>query len=229
MTVNGKPTSLRRTTDAIKHGFGFCPEDRKAEGILGDLSVRENIVIALQGKLGWFKALNRDEQLEIAGSRLRDLGMRSAIETGARFLLDANVKHEPTLVTSDPAGRARRVDFLCRAIDVAASLRSDCVSFWSGIVRDWAGDREAMDRLVEGLLQVIDYAGAKNVPLAFEPGSGLVFVESDEAMLSAIESVRRIPVSTRVKAEPYAWNQVARRMLQVMEGMEDAEAYSRAV
>ncbi|MEO8685168.1 MAG: sugar ABC transporter ATP-binding protein, partial [Devosia sp.] len=56
VTVNGKLTAIRKTTDAIRHGFGFCPEDRKAEGILGDLSVRENIVIALQGKLGWFKA-----------------------------------------------------------------------------------------------------------------------------------------------------------------------------
>ena len=75
-----------------------------------------------------------------------------SIETGARFLLDPQVKHEPTLVSADPAGRARRVDFLCRAVDAAAALGSDCVSLWSGIVRDGAGDREAMDRLVGGLL-----------------------------------------------------------------------------
>jgi glycosyltransferase involved in cell wall biosynthesis len=67
------------------------------------------------------------------------------------------------------------------------------------------------------------------LPMAFEPGGGLVFTETDEAMLAALESVRRIPVQTRTKAEPYAWDAVAGRMLELMEGMDDAEAYSRAV
>src|SRR5690349_6036523 len=48
-------------------------------------------------------------------SRMRDalqrLAMRSVIETGARFLLDRNVKHEPTLMTAEPAARQRRIDF----------------------------------------------------------------------------------------------------------------------
>jgi sugar phosphate isomerase/epimerase len=52
--------------------------------------------------------------------------LRAVIETGARFLLDPREKHEPTLVTSDEAGRLRRVDFLKRAIDVAGALDSDC-------------------------------------------------------------------------------------------------------
>jgi glycosyltransferase involved in cell wall biosynthesis len=67
------------------------------------------------------------------------------------------------------------------------------------------------------------------LPMAFEPGGGLVLTETDEAMLAALESVRRIPVQTRTKAEPYAWDAVAGRMLELMEGMDDAEAYSRAV
>src|SRR5690606_27973064 len=78
VTVGGKPTNISRPTDAIAHGFGFCPEDRKAEGIFGDLSVRENIVIALQGKLGWFSALNRDEQMEIAGKFGESMDIRAA-------------------------------------------------------------------------------------------------------------------------------------------------------
>ena len=44
--------------------------------------------------------------------RLDALGLGSVIETGARFLLDPRAKHEPTLVTRDPEGRARRVAFL---------------------------------------------------------------------------------------------------------------------
>ena len=42
-------------------------------------------------------------------------GLGCVIETGARFLLDPRAKHEPTLVTASPEGRARRVDFLFRA------------------------------------------------------------------------------------------------------------------
>jgi sugar phosphate isomerase/epimerase len=100
--------------------------------------------------------------------------MRSVVETGARFLLDPAVKHEPTLVSPDPTGRARRVDFLCRAMDAATALRSECVSFWSGVVRDGAGDREAMRRLVAGLVDVVHYAEQRNVVLAFEPEPGML-------------------------------------------------------
>lgn len=130
-----------------------------------------------------------DHHLIQTVERLQSLGMRSAIETGARFLLDPAVKHEPTLVTSDPAGRDRRVDFLCRAIDAAAALNSDCVSLWSGIVRDGADDREAMNRLVAALAQVMDYADQHGVPLAFEPEPGM-FIDSMTRfadLLSALE------------------------------------------
>ena len=44
--------------------------------------------------------------------RSKNINLRCVIETGARFLLDPRTKHEPTLVTADPAGRARRIDFL---------------------------------------------------------------------------------------------------------------------
>ena len=67
------------------------------------------------------------------------------------------------------------------------------------------------------------------LPMALDPGEGLVFVESDEAMLNAIETVKRIPVATRKKAEPYAWEHVAGRFLETMQGAGDAEAYVRAV
>ena len=83
--------------------------------------------------------------------RLKKNGLRCVIETGARFLLDPLHKHEPTLVSPDPAARARRIDFLNRAIDIAARLNADCVSLWSGVVHDGAGQAEAFSRLVESL------------------------------------------------------------------------------
>jgi len=133
-------------------------------------------------------AADFDQLLRRTADRLQQLGMRSVVETGARFLLDPEVKHEPTLVTADPAGRARRVDFLCRAVDAAAELGSDCVSLWSGTVRDGAGDREAMDRLAGGLAEVLDFADQQKVPLAFEPEPGM-FIDTMDRFGDLLEAL----------------------------------------
>jgi sugar phosphate isomerase/epimerase len=117
------------------------------------------------------------QQLAALRRRLGKLGMRSVIETGARFLLDPAAKHEPTLVTADPAARARRLEFYRHAIHCAAELESDCVSLWSGVVGD-ASPREAvMSRLVEGLEEVLEHAGKHQVAIGFEPEPGM-FIES---------------------------------------------------
>ena len=65
-TVDGKPVRLQSPRDAVAHGFGYCPEERKTEGIIADLTLRENIVLALQAKRGLAKPLSRAEQEEIA-------------------------------------------------------------------------------------------------------------------------------------------------------------------
>ncbi len=114
------------------------------------------------------------EQLEKVAAALEDHELRCVIESGARYLLDPRTKHEPTLVTADPNARGRRVDFLSRGIDIAARLNADCVSLWSGVVRDGAGEREAFSRLVGGLIDVLDHAERKNVVLAFEPEPGML-------------------------------------------------------
>ena len=59
-------------------------------------------------------------QVRLVSARLKALNLGCVIETGARFLLNPRAKHEPTLVTADPEGRARRVEFLSLALDVAA-------------------------------------------------------------------------------------------------------------
>ncbi len=119
---------------------------------------------------------------------LRRLGMRSVIETGARFLLDPARKHEPTLVSADAEGRARRVDFYRHAIRCAADLESDCVSIWSGVLRDDAPHDAAIDRLVAGLEQVLDEAARRGVAVGFEPEPGM-FIDS---MRGYEELLRRV-------------------------------------
>ena len=99
--------------------------------------------------------------------------LRTAIETGSRFLLNPKVKHQPTLLSANAEERAVRFDFLSRCIDVAKRLRSDCVSFWSGTPTDDAGPKVWMSRLVDGCVRLADEAAAKGVRLAFEPEPGM--------------------------------------------------------
>lgn len=99
--------------------------------------------------------------------------LRSVIETGARYLLNPRVKHEPTLVSPRAADRLMRVEFLRWAVDIAVALGSDAVSFWSGIVRDGADDTTAWERLLEGLKPVVAYAAERDITLAFEPEPGM--------------------------------------------------------
>jgi L-ribulose-5-phosphate 3-epimerase len=112
-------------------------------------------------------------QLTAVRALLKDLGLRAVIETGARFLLDPRRKHQPTLLSEDAGQRARRLDFLCRAVDVAAELRADAVSFWSGTAIDSAPDAVRMDRLVEGCRALCEHAARRGVRLAFEPEPGM--------------------------------------------------------
>jgi sugar phosphate isomerase/epimerase len=118
--------------------------------------------------------------VESEGERVRglldELQLDCVVETGARFLLNPRVKHEPTLVSPNAEDRAVRVEFLKRCVDIAVILRADAVSFWSGILRDDVPRETAMRRLIEGLRSVIDYAADRNVRLAFEPEPGM-FIE----------------------------------------------------
>ena len=112
--------------------------------------------------------------------RLDALGFGSVIETGARFLLDPRAKHEPTLVTRDPAGRARRVAFLRRAIDVAAILGSEAVSFWAGVPKPGVDRLEARTWLIDGLAEVAAYAKRQGVVAALEPEPGMLIETAAE-------------------------------------------------
>jgi sugar phosphate isomerase/epimerase len=112
--------------------------------------------------------------------------MRSVIETGARFLLDPRLKHEPTLLS---ANREKRIDFYKYAIDCAAQLGSDCVSLWSGSLRELLADGEVMDRLVKGLDEVLDYAADRHVAVGFEPEPGMLIdtMAAFETMLGRLD------------------------------------------
>ncbi len=125
-------------------------------------------------------AADWSKQFEQARATLLQLQLKSVIETGARYLLDPHVKHEPTLVTADPQQSGRRIDFLKRAIDAAALLGSDCVSLWSGICRDEAPAEEIWRRLTGGLMTVLEYAERRGIAVGFEPEPGMFIDTMDK-------------------------------------------------
>jgi sugar phosphate isomerase/epimerase len=104
---------------------------------------------------------------------LQRLGLRSVVETGARFLLDRWHKHQPTLLSPGAAERGRRLDFLRDALDIAHELGSDAVSFWSGAAPAGVDGEVCMERLVEGCRELCAHAETKGVRLAFEPEPGM--------------------------------------------------------
>ncbi len=113
-------------------------------------------------------------EAERISKKLSGRGLGSVIETGARYLLDPRQKHEPTLVTADASGRARRVAFLHRAIDVAAILGSETVSFWAGVPKPGIARADAMAWLHEGLARVCAYADEQGVSVCLEPEPGML-------------------------------------------------------
>jgi galactofuranose transport system ATP-binding protein len=76
--VDGETVRIGSPRDAISLGFGYCPEERKTEGIIAELSVRENIALALQARRGWMKPLSRREQDDIAWRFIKLLDIRPA-------------------------------------------------------------------------------------------------------------------------------------------------------
>ena len=154
--------------------------------LLADVGYRAVAITVDQHCLNPF-APNLASELGEMRRTLERLQLRSVIETGARFLLDPRQKHEPTLISSTADGRERRVDFLCRCIDIAKELNSDAVSFWSGVWR-MGTPEAAWQWLLDGCRRVTDYAEQHNMQLAFEPEPGML-IESLEQYGQLAEQV----------------------------------------
>jgi len=73
--IDGKPRAISSPGKAIDAGFAFCPEDRKTQGIIGELTVRENIFLALQASKGWLRLIPRKTQESIASDYIAMLGI----------------------------------------------------------------------------------------------------------------------------------------------------------
>ncbi|MFD6179026.1 MULTISPECIES: sugar phosphate isomerase/epimerase family protein [unclassified Isoptericola] len=128
-------------------------------------------------------APDADAQVARVAERLARMrggaGAAVVVETGTRYLLDPWVKHRPTLVDAEADARLR---YLERAVDVAAALDAECVSFFSGILP--AGDRpaEGWARLRDRLPRLLEHARARGVRLSLEPEPGMLVETVDDAL-----------------------------------------------
>ncbi|MCQ2249106.1 MAG: sugar ABC transporter ATP-binding protein [Treponema sp.] len=89
--VNGKDVKITKPINAMKNGISYLPEDRKRDGIIGDLSVRENLILALQVMKGFFKPLSRAQQEKFADEYIKLLEIKTASpETPIKSLSGGN-------------------------------------------------------------------------------------------------------------------------------------------
>ena len=78
ISVDGKPVRITRPADAMKQGIGYLPEDRKADGIIADLSVRENIILATQVMRGVLRPISRAQAEAFADEYIKALDIKTA-------------------------------------------------------------------------------------------------------------------------------------------------------
>ena len=89
--MNDKEVKIQKPKDAMKNGIGYLPEDRKGDGIIQDLSVRENIILALQVLKGFFKPFSRAESEKFADEFIELLNIKTASkETPIKSLSGGN-------------------------------------------------------------------------------------------------------------------------------------------
>ena len=89
--IKGKKVVAKHPLTSMNEGMAYLPEDRKNEGIIADLSVRENLIMALQAKRGMFRLLSRKQQEEYTDKYIEMLQIKTASrETPIKSLSGGN-------------------------------------------------------------------------------------------------------------------------------------------
>ncbi len=151
--IKGERVELKSPRKAIQHGFALCPEDRKVEGIFPELSVRENIVLALQAKMGWFNYLSHQKQNMFADKMIKALSIAtSSAEKPIKELSGGNQQKVilARWLISDPD--LFILDEPTRGIDVGA--HAEIVQ----IIKQLAKEGKAMLVISSELAEIVDYS-----------------------------------------------------------------------
>jgi len=145
---------------------------RDALEVITGLGYRSVAITLDSAALDPYDDATLDEARRIGGW-LAERDVIAVVETGARFLLDPWRKHWPTLLSPGLEERRRRLDFLERAVDVAASLGAPVVSLWSGAAEGDEPGSTLDERLAEGLCAIAEHAAEHDLTIGFEPEPGM--------------------------------------------------------
>ena len=121
LSIDGRTVRFADPADAIANGLALCPEERKTDGIVGELSVRENIVLALQARRGVRRFLPRAEQERLAARFIAALGIKAASAETPIALLSGGNQQKAVIarwLATEP--RLLILDEPTRGIDIAA-------------------------------------------------------------------------------------------------------------
>lgn len=89
--IKGKRVKIKTPLNAMKQGIGYLPEDRKGDGIIAELSVRDNIILALQVMKGFFRPLTRKQAEEFSNQYIEKLSIKTpSINTPIKSLSGGN-------------------------------------------------------------------------------------------------------------------------------------------
>jgi len=121
LRMRGKAVKLDSPADAVAHGLALCPEDRKTDGIVAELSVRENIVLALQARTGLKRCLSSGQERALAEKYVKALGIKTADVDTPIGLLSGGNQQKALLARWLATGPSVLIlDEPTRGIDVAA-------------------------------------------------------------------------------------------------------------
>jgi monosaccharide-transporting ATPase len=170
--LKGELAQLASPRDAVRLGLGFCSEDRKIEGILPNLSVRENLIFALQAKRGMWRALTSVEQEKLCAHYITALRIKTpTADTPIRNLSGGNQQKvllarwlatQPELIILDEPTRGIDVGAKAEIEQLIAKLRADGLAVLlisseiEEIVRNCARVIVLRERRLEGEIAAAD-------------------------------------------------------------------------
>ncbi|MDT0158111.1 sugar ABC transporter ATP-binding protein [Microbacterium sp. ARD32] len=138
MTLRGRRADLRSPADGLAKRIAFSTENRRDEGIVGDLTIRENIILAVQAERGWARPIPRKEQDAIARKYITELNVRPAdpnrmiknLSGGnqQKVLLGRWLATEPELLILDEPTRGIDVGAKAEIQEAVAQLAEDGVA-----------------------------------------------------------------------------------------------------
>ncbi len=151
--VEGTEVSLSSPRKAIQYGFGMCPEDRKVDGIIGDLTVRENIILALQARMGWYNYLSYQKQEQLAQQMITAL--RIATPNSEKPVKELSGGNQQKVILA--RWLVSNPDFLIldeptRGIDIGA--HAEIIQ----IIKQLANEGKAMLIISSELAEIVEYS-----------------------------------------------------------------------